>query len=342
LANALVSYVKYIELTLFPRNLAVLYLYHGLPSWLTLCGCALLLSFVTWWSFRERHRFPFLLVGWLWFLGTLVPVIGFIQVGGQALADRYTYFPAIGLGIVLVWGLEALCPAVWKLKTGCAAFIMVMLVLLPLSWHQVRFWRNSISLFSRALAVDPLNYYASSDLGVALQADGRWPEAFTAFTRAIEINSAYSKGQLNLGAALLKKGRYLEAEKIYARALKTDPQLVESYIGLARSKIGQEKLLEAEEFLRRGIEIDPNSAVANYSLGVVLLKRNQIPAALKPLRRTLQIDPENLDARVNLGVAEARLGHYGAAMEEFRRVLQRDPEHSQARYNLRQLENLQN
>ena len=341
-ANALVSYVKYIELTFFPRNLAVLYLYHGLPSWLTLCGCALLLSFVTWWSFRERHRFPFLLVGWLWFLGTLVPVIGFIQVGGQALADRYTYFPAIGLGIVLVWGLEALCPAVWKLKTGCAAFIMVMLVLLPLSWHQVRFWRNSISLFSRALAVDPLNYYASSDLGVALQADGRWPEAFTAFTRAIEINSAYSKGQLNLGAALLKKGRYLEAEKIYARALKTDPQLVESYIGLARSKIGQEKLLEAEEFLRRGIEIDPNSAVANYSLGVVLLKRNQIPAALKPLRRTLQIDPENLDARVNLGVAEARLGHYGAAMEEFRRVLQRDPEHSQARYNLRQLENLQN
>jgi tetratricopeptide (TPR) repeat protein len=342
LANALVSYVKYLELTFFPRNLAVLYLYHGLSSALTICGCVLLLSLVTWWSFRERYRAPFLLLGWLWFLGTLVPVIGIVQVGGQALADRYTYFPTIGVGIFLVWGLEALCPAALKFKAGCAAFIIAMLVLVPISWHQVRFWRNSVSLFSRALAVDPSNYYASSDLGVALQDAGRKSEALAAFTRALEINPNYGKGLFNLGIAQEKMGHYHKAEKTFTKALVADPGSVKIYAGLARSKMGQKDIPAAIGFLRKGLAIDPDSPDANYLLGVILLKDNQVVAAIEPLKQVLKIQPENLNARVNLGVAEGRLGHYTAARQEFQRVLQLNPGHHQARYNLQQLENLQN
>ncbi len=339
LANALIAYLKYIELTLWPRDLAVFYRYQGLPSLVTLLGGLSLFALVTWWSFRQRHEAPFLLVGWLWFLGTLVPVIGLIQVGGQALADRYTYFPGIGLGLILVWGLARWCPSAHSAKVWLAALLMMML-LIPLSWHQTGFWRNSITLFSRAVAVDPLNYNAYSDLGVALQAEGRWPEAFKAFTRAVAIKPDYLKGLLNLGIALKKKQRYDEADKIFAQALKIDPASLRTYIVWADSKSAQGALPEGVEILQKALVLAPEDPVLNYNLGVLLLKSNQLTAALKPLKLTLSLQPDNLEAWVNLGVAEARLGHYGAAMKEFRRVLQSDPDHSQARYNLQQLERL--
>ena len=342
LANALIAYLKYIELTFWPQNLAVFYRYQGLPSMTAVLGAGFLLGFVTWWSSRERHKAPFLLVGWLWFLGTLVPVIGLVQVGGQALADRYTYFPGIGLGLFLVWGLGAWCPEAARFKVGCAVFITLMLTLVPLSRHQTGFWRNSISLFSRALQVDPLNYHASSDLGVALQTVGRETEALAAFTRAVEINPNYSKGLLNLGIAQEKMGHYHKAEKTFTRALTTDPESIKIYTGLARSKMGQKDMPAALGFLRKGLAISPDSPDANYLLGVILLKNNQVAAAVKPFKRVLKVQPKNLNSRVNLGVAEGRLGHYDAARREFRRVLQLNPKHRQARYNLQQLENLQN
>lgn len=342
LANALIAYVKYIELTFWPQDLAIFYRYQGLPSMVAVSGSLLLLALVTWWSIKERHKAPFLLLGWLWFLGTLVPVIGLIQVGGQALADRYTYFPGIGLGLFLVWGLGEWCPLAARLKVGCGAFLIAMLVLIPLSRHQVGFWHDSISLFSRALAVDPSNYHAHSDLGVALQAAGRKFEAQAAFTRAVEIKPNYSKGLLNLGIAQEKMGHYQEAEKNFTKALVADPQSIKSYLGLARIKLAQGQIPTAINFLHKGLAVNPDSPDANYLLGVILLKNNQVVAAVDPLKQVLRVQPENLNARVNLGVAEGRLGHYAAARREFRRVLQRNPEHRQARYNLQQLENLQN
>ena len=294
---------------------------------------------LTWWSFRQRHKAPFLLVGWLWFLGTLVPVIGLIQVGGQALADRYTYFPGIGLGLILVWGLARWCPPTHSAKVWVAALLMIML-LIPLSYRQTGYWRNSFTLFSRAVAVDPLNYNAYSDLGVALQAEGRWPEAFKAFTRAVAIKPDYLKGLLNLGIALKKKQHYDEADKIFAQALKVDPASLRTYIVWADSKAAQGALPEGLEILQKALVLAPEDPALNYNLGVLLLKSNQVTAALKPLRFTLRLQPDNLKARVNLGVAEARLGRYDEAMKEFRRVLQSDPDHSQARYNLQQLERL--
>ncbi|MEA1922989.1 MAG: tetratricopeptide repeat protein [Pseudomonadota bacterium] len=339
LANALISYLKYIELTLWPQNLAVFYRYQGLPSLMILLGGLSLFALVTWWSFRLRHKAPFLLVGWLWFLGTLVPVIGLIQVGGQALADRYTYFPGIGLALILVWGLARWCPSAHSAKVWVAALLMIML-LIPLSYWQTGFWRNSFTLFSRAVAVDPLNYNAYSDLGVALQAEGRWSEAFKAFTRSVAIKPDYLKGLLNLGIALKKKQRYDEADKIFAQALKVDPASLRTYIVWADSKSAQGALPEGLEILQKALLLAPEDPALNYNLGVLLLKSNQIRAALKPLKLTLRLEPDNLEARVNLGVAEARLGDYGAAMQEFRRVLQSDPDHNQARYNLQQLERL--
>ncbi len=342
LANALIAYLKYIELTFWPQNLAVFYRYQGLPSMTAVLGAGFLLGLVTWWSYRERDKAPFLLVGWLWFLGTLVPVIGLIQVGGQALADRYTYFPGIGLGLFLVWGLSAWCPPAARLKAGCVVFLALMLVLIPLSRRQTGFWRDSISLFSRALEVDPLNYHASSDLGVALQEAGRKPEALAAFARAVEINPKDRNGLFNLGVAQGKMGHYQAAERNLTKALALDPQSIKIFMNLARVKFKQGDLSAAIAFLRKGLEFNPDSLRANYFLGVILLRDNQVVSALKPLQRVLRIQPDNLDARVNLGVAEARLGHYDTARKEFRRVLQINPEHSQARYNLQQLEHLQN
>ncbi|HDS16246.1 MAG TPA: tetratricopeptide repeat protein [Proteobacteria bacterium] len=339
LLNALLAYFKYLELALWPRKLAVFYRYQGLPSALTVVGVLLLFSLLSYWFFRQRDKSPFLLVGWLWFLGTLVPVIGLIQVGGQALADRYTYFPSIGLGLLLVWGGAQWGSSIPAARLWAAACLLLLL-LLPVSRRQTAFWQNSTTLFSRAVAVDPLNYHAYSDLGVALQAEGRRSEAFRAFTRAVELKPDYLEGWLNLGAAWQKDGRHDEAEKAFSQARQVNPESVKALLGLADCKARQGELPAAGALLDQALKLAPEHPEVYYQLGLLQLNNNQPQQARAFLRRALQTQPENLKARVNLGVAEACLGHYEAARNEFRRVLRQEPDQREALYNLRQLERL--
>ena len=340
LINALVAYGEYVKLLFWPRDLAVLYRYRIDYSWLRIgisgIGFAALFYFV----FRERKRYPFLLVGCCWFVGTLVPVIGLVQVGGQAWADRYTYFPAIGFWLALIWFGAEVCPVRWRrLVTGTV--IAATFVYLALSWQQIHYWHNTVSLFQRAVAVDKNNPVAYNLLGQALAAEQRWSEADSIFPRALQLNSRFGQALLNWGNALQEQGRYQEAETIYRKAMQPEIREIDAFVAFALMRKKEHRLDDAEKILRQGLHFAPQSPAVNYNLATILLHKGKIEESLPLFNEALKFRPYHVRTHINLGIAQAHLGQLAAAFQQLSYALQLDPGNKQAQYNLQQLKRLQ-
>src|SRR5438105_314136 len=199
LSNALVSYAKYLLLTFWPNDLAVYYPFAGIPAW-QIIGAAFLLIGITAFCFSQRKIRPYLIVGWLWFLGTLVPVIGLVQVGGQIMADRYFYIPSIGLFIPLVFGLADVAKR-WHVAPLLGATIagVVLLALATLTNAQIQRWRDSFTLFEHTLAVTPPNLRIEHNLGIAMGISGRYDEAATHIAKALQIDPNFYDGLVAMG-----------------------------------------------------------------------------------------------------------------------------------------------
>ena len=208
LTNALCSYLRYISKTFWPVDLAVIYPFPGHGLAVPAMIAAILLMIVSVWLIFSARRHPWLLVGWLWFLGTLVPVIGLVQIGSQSMADRYMYIPAIGLFILLVWGANELLNA-WpkKQKILTWAGIAALAGCLVCTRAQIKYWQDSISLFRHASEVTSNNYVAFACLAQALDAADHEAEALAAATNAVRIETTYPPGQFFLGMILLKQGK---------------------------------------------------------------------------------------------------------------------------------------
>ena len=270
LVNALVSYAKYIGNMLWPYDLAVIY---PLPRTLTLVQAAvpgLILIGITVVVCRRARINPFLPVGWLWYLGTLVPVIGFVQVGRQAMADRYTYIPLIGLFIMIAWGISVLTARLPFRRSIVTAVALLVLIGSSLcTWKQLGYWRNDITLFGHAIQVVENNYVA----------------------------------HMNLGLAFFQRGNTEEAIKHYFRALSMRPNTDDLcyYLGLAFGVQGN--LNESIIFLKRAVEINPEFAVAHYNLGVALARQGRLDEGILHFTRALQIDPALMEARKALETA---------------------------------------
>ncbi len=268
--NALVSYAKYIENMLWPHDLAVIY---PLPRTLTLVQAAvsgLILIGITVVVCRRARVNPFLPMGWLWYLGTLVPVIGLVQVGRQAMADRYTYIPLIGLFIMISWGIPALTGTFRYRRSIITAVALLVLVGSSLcTWRQLGYWKNNITLFTHAIQVVENNYVA----------------------------------HMNLGLAFFQRGDTEEAIKHYFRALSMRPNTDDLcyYLGLAFGVQGN--LNESIIFLRKAVEINPKFAVAHYNLGVALARQGRLDEGIRHFTRALQIDPALMEARKALDTA---------------------------------------
>jgi tetratricopeptide (TPR) repeat protein len=219
LANALVAYIAYLFKTVYPLNLAVFYPHPGttLPLWQA-AGVALLLAAITVSVLHSTK--PYLVVGWFWYLGTLVPVIGLVQVGIQGMADRYTYVPLIGIFIMAVWGIADLV-AGWRSRKAVLAFAAAagLAALTILTWLQVGTWQNSITLYSHAIKVTAGNYWAEYNLGLALMAEDRDDEAFPHFQEAIRIQPGFADAYLNIGVIQAKRGRIDNALANFGRVL---------------------------------------------------------------------------------------------------------------------------
>jgi hypothetical protein len=221
--NILASYVAYLEKTFWPAPLAVSYPYLEIGTWIA-AGSALLLLGITALSIRWAARRPYLPAGWFWYLGTLVPVIGLVQVGGQAMADRYGYIPLTGIFIVIAWGA---CDALegWRYRRPALAMAGACVVLaLTITAHaQATHWRDSRALFEHAIEATPLNYKARADLGTVLMAEGKLPEAIAQYRESLRIMPASAETSVNLGLALLKQGENDEAIRLFLKALELEP-----------------------------------------------------------------------------------------------------------------------
>jgi len=242
LANALISYVHYIAKMLWPANLAFFYPYVvWWPPWIV-GGAAFLLAGVTILILKERETRPYLTVGWLWYLGTLVPVIGVVQVGSQSMADRYTYIPLIGLFIMIAWGVPGLFGN-WRFRKTFLPVLSVgaLTVLALSSWQQVQYWRNSVTLFEHALSVTSKNYLAHHNLGVALFLEGRTDDAVRHYNAALKIKPDYADAHYNIGMALTAQGKYEEAIHRYREALRIKPDNADAHnnIGVAMAAQGR-------------------------------------------------------------------------------------------------------
>jgi Flp pilus assembly protein TadD len=298
----------------------------------------LVLTAVSVFAFLARRRLPFLPVGWLWFVVSLVPVIGLVQVGGQALADRYTYIPLTGLFVIVAWGASVFAGANVgraRLAAGVAALLVVGLAVVAAI--QVRYWADDVSLFGRTLAVTGDNWPIEDNMGLALLKLGRTAEATVHFRNALRINPTDGKAYLSLGAALSGLGAERESRFAYEQALRFGQQSAEAHYNLGVLLAGQGNTGEAERHYREAIRIDPALADAYNNLAMIDYARGDYAEAEMLLSRALQLNPRDELAHLNLGSLKQLQGNRDEAAAHYRAALALRPDLTRARLNLQSL-----
>jgi protein O-mannosyl-transferase len=306
-ANALLAYAGYLEKMCWPKNLAIIYpLPPTIPA-LKIVGAALLLTVVSFLVVRKRHRHPYLLVGWLWYLGTLVPVIGLVQVGSQAMADRYTYFPLIGPFFMLVWGISEQLSG-WRYRNAvlAAAGAIVLTLLGYSTWQQLGYWKNNFTIYGHALKVTENNKFAYINLGVALSETGGSDVAIPYYTSGLRNRFYAADAHLNLGILLAGQGKYFEAIRHYQQALQLRPDDAEAWYNLGLSLASQGKTDEAIAHFREALRLNPDDADTHNNLGVLLAGKKKFEEAISHYSEALRIRPDFEQARNNLGIAIER------------------------------------
>jgi len=309
--NVAVAYGTYLEQMVCPMRLAAFYPYstNGMLIWkITLA--LVFLAGISVGVFMLRRRSPYLLAGWLWYLGMLVPVIGFVQVGGQAHADRYTYLPLIGAFIMLTWAAADLFSdrRYPRQAPGVAAFI-VMAVLAVCASIQTSYWRNSESLWTHTLACTSDNYVAHNDLGSALAREGRVVEATGHYQTALEINPHYAEAHNGFGILLAEEGQSAEAIQHFQRALEIKPDFAAAHNSLGNALADQGRYADAIEHYKRTVEIRPDYAEAHFNWGNVLATQGRYAEAIKHFQLALQIKPDDVKAQNSLNAALALQGN---------------------------------
>jgi tetratricopeptide (TPR) repeat protein len=336
IGNAAVSYVVYLRQMLCPAGLAVLYPYpqNGLPGWeITLA--VVLLAGISAGIFLRRQRQPYLLMGWLWYLGMLVPAIGLVQSGLRAYADRYTYLPQIGLYLMLTWGAADLC-AGWRHRRvvlgGGSAIILTALIICARA--QTAYWRNSESLWTHTLACTSANYIAHNNLGYALLQKGSVDEAMVHFQKSLQIKPDDAEACYNLGYALLQKGRVNEAIAHFHKALQINPDYSEAHNNLGNVLLQMGSVAEAITHYQKALQIKPDNAVIRNNLGNALFQKGRVDEAITQYQAALQIRPDYAAAHNNLGMALFQKGKVAEAITHYQAALQIRPDYAAAHNNL--------
>ena len=332
-ANASLAYFQYLSKALWPVDLAAFYPFDRHPPIaLVAVSLALLVLFSGLFLLAAKRR-PYLFTGWFWFVGMLVPTIGLVQVGSQSMADRYMYLPSIGLFTALVWGLvDFLQPSHRKvLATAGAAALAGCIVLTAI---QISYWRDSVTLFSRAIAVTRDNYVAYNGLGGALDAEHRPQEAFTNYAIAVQINPHYPEGQYNLGTSLLDAGQLDDAVTHLTAALARNPDYGPAHANLGKTLMKQGKLDEAAAHLRRAMELSPDYAPAHYNYATILLHQSKLDDAIAEFRQAVRLKPGYGEAEGNLGVALMTQGHAAEGIAHLTESVRLQPTDPSLHFNL--------
>ncbi len=325
-ANAIIACGTYAMKAVWPSDLSVFYPYPSSIPVLPLAVSAAFLAGVTWLAVRAARSHPYLLTGWLWYVITLAPVAGIVQVGRQAMADRYTYVPLIGLFVIVTWGARDLL-ARWPARR--AALPVAALVLIGIyavtARAQVGHWADSTALWRHALAVDPGNYYAHNSLGTIASDAGETTEAIGHFSRAVRFAPDYPEARNNLGLMYAREGRAAEAVAEYRKALALNPGLAAAHDNLGVALVMLGKGDEAIGEYEAAIRLDPNAALFRSNLGAALYGQGRAADAIAPFTEALRLNPALAPAHTGLALALTALGRLGDAIPHFAEAVRLQP-----------------
>ena len=369
IGNALVSYAVYIGKLFWPFELSVFYPFpKTIPLWQPVVAAILLLG-VTLGVLRFYRKKPYLIVGWLWYLGTLVPVIGLVQAGlWPAMADRFAYIPFVGLYIMIAWVWADISIVKRNSKAFFLLFASIVLILAARTWQQAAYWKNSLTLFEHAIELDEKNIIAHNNIGRALIEKSRVAEAVEHYRHALRYNPNYVSAQKNLGAALALQGKTDEAILHLFEALEIDPRLADAHYNLGNIFTEQSKPEEAirhyyealsldpeyfeahnnlanlladlgrhDDAVRHfeaAVRINPRYAKAHNNLGTALFRKNRLKESIYHYRTAISLRPDYAEAYNNLGVALKKQGHLDMAVSHYQKALQLEPQYGEAHFNL--------
>jgi tetratricopeptide (TPR) repeat protein len=331
LANAVVAPVRYLLKTIWPEDLIVFYPYRGW-DWIAIAGAAFVLIGISAWAVRRAKSAPHLLVGWLWYLGMLVPVAGLVQVGGQSMADRYTYVPLIGVFIAVVWSIRFAPGRSHALATALA--VAVPAICGALSAVQVRYWRNSETLYGHAVKVMPNNLVAHNNLGLAFAKQGRSAEAIAEYLTVLNVRPDYAESRFNLGVAQAEQGQAADAIKNFSAGLEIDPDNAEAHFSLGHALESLGRTNEAAAEYRAALKFKPDYAEAHSNLAQLLAQQGKSNEAQVEREIAARLQPNRAETRFNLAVTLAVQGRLAAAVPEFQEALRIKPNWPEAHYNL--------
>lgn len=336
LANAIVSYALYIWKMIWPVDLAVFYPHFGMPPlWLGLASAVLLVA-VTWFAWHVRTRAPYLAVGWFWYLGTLVPVIGLIQIGSHAMADRYTYIPLLGVFIALVWGAKGIVAKRPDLKIGIIGLsVLSITVLLFPARAQIETWKNSITLFEHALTVTKVNPVARYNIGAHYLERNDCKRAAPHFLEAIEMKKDFAPALHCLGVCDSRGGNTAGALHHFGQAILIDPRFKMPRIERGLLLMQQGRFDEAEDDFQQVLRIDPAHEAAHNNMGMLLIQQGKHGEAEARFNDVLRVNPRNAEAHNNLGIVRTAQGRTEDAIASFLKARELMPGNAAIETNLR-------
>jgi Tfp pilus assembly protein PilF len=327
LENGIYSYAMYLRKAVWPTDFALFYPYagHSLAAW-KVGAAALLIAAITIAVVKMRSR-GYLPAGWFWFLGTLVPVIGVIQVGNQAMADRYAYLPLIGIFVIVAWAGADLAEKKKLVPMAMAAAICALLVLAVITYRQIGYWRSSVDVWTHSLAITQHNYVAEENLGVALVQLNRANEAYPLFVRAAEDQPNDPDARLNIGTYLYQHGRQAEAIEQYELAIRlaSEPGLLAATyanLGLAYSDLGNSA--QAESSFRSALQFNPDQITACQGMANLLANRGKLAEALPYFKRAAELQPSG-QGYLQLAKVLAQTGHKAEARAALETALRLEP-----------------
>jgi tetratricopeptide (TPR) repeat protein len=333
-ANALVAFWAYAIKMIWPSGLVPFYPYSPtIPVWPAVAALVALVG-VSFGVIHAAPRRPYLAVGWFWYLGTLLPVVGLVQVGSHAMADRYTYVPLIGLFIMIVWLVPAPLAGARGRRVIVAAAVAALVACIVLTRAQVRTWKDSTTLWQHAVAVMPDNYFARNGLGLELSRQGRTAEAMAQFVQSSRLAPGFPNAHENVARLLADQGKTSEAIARYRQALQVAPDRFEAHNNLGNLLAGTGRIAEAIAEYKEALALRPDSSDAHYNLGNAFQDLGQWEQAAAQYRRTLELQPRSVAALNNLGLALERLGRADEAIAQYEASLRIDPKSVLAHGNL--------
>ncbi len=330
IANAFLTYIAYLRKTIWPTDLAIPYPYQSTISPSASLGAAILLIAITIALLVWRRR-PYVTAGWLWYVGTLVPVIGLVQIGAQSMADRYTYIPLIGIFFAIVWWVADVAAARSVQRTPLAvASVIVLLTFAAIAYRQTHFWQDSTTLFGRALEVTKRNAVAHANLGSALLSESQFEPAASHFREAIAIRPKQALAHSGLAMALLGLGRPDEANAELRKAVELNPNDGDALAQVGRIELSSGRTTEAVAMLEKAATLRPQPR----TLGTLALARGKVEEAIPHFERAVSEAPRDANSRNDLASALARVGRDQESLASYEEAIRIAPDQYDARMNL--------